>query len=167
MLRANDGTRTGGEILVDQLLVHGVQHVFCVPGESYLPVLDALHDMSDIAVVSARHEGAAANMAEADGKLSHANADLGEARRQVTLAENAVKDSEHARERIANWPRAVETGTDIATAEAQLSRAERRELLRPVWDGAQALAQVWRPGLKEQPDELDSTSRQDPHGGGP
>ena len=39
-------------------------------------------------------------------------------------------------------------------AEAQLSRAERRELLRPVWGGAQALAQVWRPGLKEQPDEL-------------
>src|SRR6476620_2089004 len=39
-------------------------------------------------------------------------------------------------------------------AEAQLSRAERRELLRPVWDGSPALAQVWRPGLKEQPDEL-------------
>jgi transposase len=39
-------------------------------------------------------------------------------------------------------------------AETQLSRAERRELLRPVWDGAQALAQVWRPGLKEQADEL-------------
>src|SRR3954467_6877402 len=39
-------------------------------------------------------------------------------------------------------------------AETQLSRAERRELLRPVWDSAQALAQVWRPGLKEQPDEL-------------
>ena len=39
-------------------------------------------------------------------------------------------------------------------AETQLSRAERRELLRPVWDGTQALAQVWRPGLKEQPDEL-------------
>src|ERR1700688_927384 len=39
-------------------------------------------------------------------------------------------------------------------AEAQLSRAERHELLRPVWDGTQALAQVWRPGLKEQPDEL-------------
>jgi transposase len=39
-------------------------------------------------------------------------------------------------------------------AEAQLSRAERRELLRPVWGRAQALAQVWRPGLKEQPDEL-------------
>src|SRR3954469_5888598 len=39
-------------------------------------------------------------------------------------------------------------------AEAQLSRAERRGVLRPVWDGAQALAQVWRPGLKDQPDEL-------------
>src|SRR3954454_1624208 len=39
-------------------------------------------------------------------------------------------------------------------AETQLSRAERRELLRAVWDGAQKLAQVWRPGLKEQPDEL-------------
>src|SRR5438067_2506479 len=39
-------------------------------------------------------------------------------------------------------------------AETQLSRAERRELLRPVWDSAQALAQVWRPGHKEQPDEL-------------
>jgi len=48
----------------------GVDRVYCVPGESYLPVLDALYDMSDIAVVSARHEGAAANMAEADGKLT-------------------------------------------------------------------------------------------------
>src|ERR1700686_4839589 len=39
-------------------------------------------------------------------------------------------------------------------SETQLSRAERRELLRPGWGGAQALAQVWRPGLKGQPDEL-------------
>jgi hypothetical protein len=65
-------------------------------------------------------------IAETDGKLSHANADLQEARRQATLAEQAVSDSEHARERIANWPRAVEAGTDIATAEAQLQRAEKR-----------------------------------------
>ncbi len=65
-------------------------------------------------------------IAEADGKLSHANGDLQQARREVTLAETAVKDAEQARERIANWPRAVETGTDIATAEAQLSRAEKR-----------------------------------------
>jgi acetolactate synthase-1/2/3 large subunit len=62
-------TRSGGQILVDALRAHGVDRVFCVPGESYLPVLDALHD-SAIDVVVARHEGAAANMAEADGKLT-------------------------------------------------------------------------------------------------
>ena len=39
-------------------------------------------------------------------------------------------------------------------SETQLSRAERRELLRPVWDGTQALQQVWRPGPEGQPDEL-------------
>ena len=43
-MRGNDGTRTGGEILVDQLAIHGVRHVFCVPGESYLAALDAFHD---------------------------------------------------------------------------------------------------------------------------
>src|SRR5580692_5310008 len=62
--------RSGGQILVDALRLQGVDRVFCVPGESYLPVLDALYDAPDIAVVSARHEGAAANMAEADGKLT-------------------------------------------------------------------------------------------------
>jgi acetolactate synthase-1/2/3 large subunit len=61
---------TGGQILVDALRAQGVDRVYCVPGESYLPVLDALHDAHEIAVVSARHEGAAANMAEADGKLT-------------------------------------------------------------------------------------------------
>src|SRR5580698_11060562 len=61
---------TGGEILMQALRRQGVDRVFCVPGESYLPVLDAFYDMPDIAVVSARHEGAAANMAEADGKLT-------------------------------------------------------------------------------------------------
>jgi hypothetical protein len=65
-------------------------------------------------------------IAEADGKLSHANDDLQEARRFVAAAENAVKESEAARERLANWPRAVEAGTDITTAEAQLQRAEKR-----------------------------------------
>ena len=62
-------TRTGGRILVDQLELNGVAHVSCVPGESYLPVLDALHD-SPIRLISCRHEGAAANMAEAWGKLT-------------------------------------------------------------------------------------------------
>ncbi|QFU15256.1 thiamine pyrophosphate-binding protein [Microvirga thermotolerans] len=62
-------SRTGGQILVDQLLVHGVDHIFCVPGESYLAALDALHD-ADIAVTVCRQEGGAAMMAEAYGKLT-------------------------------------------------------------------------------------------------
>ena len=64
------GQVTGGQILAEALRRQGVDRVYCVPGESYLPVLDAFYDMSDIEVVSARHEGAAANMAEADGKLT-------------------------------------------------------------------------------------------------
>jgi acetolactate synthase I/II/III large subunit len=68
-MRANDGSRTGGEILVDQLIVHGVRHVFCVPGESYLAALDAFHDR-DIALTVCRQEGGAAMMAEAVGKAT-------------------------------------------------------------------------------------------------
>ena len=63
--------RTGARLLVDQLLVHGVDHVFCVPGESYLAVLDALYDASDrIRLVVNRHESGSAFMAEAAGKLT-------------------------------------------------------------------------------------------------
>ena len=61
--------RTGGQILVDQLKAHGVGHVFCVPGESYLAVLDALHD-ADIKTIVCRQEGGAAYMAEAVGKMT-------------------------------------------------------------------------------------------------
>lgn len=61
--------RLGGHILVDQLHAHGVQHVFCVPGESYLAVLDGLHD-SGIKVTVCRQEGGAAMMADAHGKLT-------------------------------------------------------------------------------------------------
>ena len=61
--------RNGGEVLVDQLLVNGVRHVFCVPGESYLAALDAFHDR-DIAVTVCRQEGGAVMMAEAHGKLT-------------------------------------------------------------------------------------------------
>ncbi len=61
--------RTGGQILVRQLIAHGVKQLFCVPGESYLAVLDALHD-ADIAVTVCRQEGGAAMMAEAQGKLT-------------------------------------------------------------------------------------------------
>ncbi|QUH04038.1 thiamine pyrophosphate-binding protein [Saccharopolyspora erythraea] len=60
--------RSGGQLVVDQLRRHGVERVFCVPGESYLDVLDALHD-SPIETVVCRHEGGAAYMAEACGKL--------------------------------------------------------------------------------------------------
>src|SRR5436190_955232 len=63
-------SRAGGRILVDALRLHGVDRLFCVPGESYLDVLDALYDTPQISVVVAKHEGAAANMAEADGKLT-------------------------------------------------------------------------------------------------
>ena len=62
-------TRTGGRILVDQLAVHGADLAFCVPGESYLAVLDALYD-SPIRLIVCRHESGAANMADAYGKLT-------------------------------------------------------------------------------------------------
>jgi acetolactate synthase-1/2/3 large subunit len=63
--------RTGGQLIVDQLLTHGAELAFCVPGESYLPVLDALYTARDrIRLISCRHENGAANMAEAYGKLT-------------------------------------------------------------------------------------------------
>jgi acetolactate synthase-1/2/3 large subunit len=62
-------TRSGGRILVDQLEAHGVDLTFGVPGESYLPVLDALRD-SPVRFVVCRHEVGAANMADAYGKLT-------------------------------------------------------------------------------------------------
>jgi acetolactate synthase-1/2/3 large subunit len=61
--------RSGGKILVDQLVANGVEHVFCVPGESFLAVLDALYD-APIAVTVCRHEGGAAMMADAAGRLN-------------------------------------------------------------------------------------------------
>jgi len=66
---SGDG-RNGGQILVKALLAQGVDAVHCVPGESFLPVLDALREQASIRTVVTRHEGAAANMAEADGKLT-------------------------------------------------------------------------------------------------
>ena len=59
----------GGNLLVDQLVAEGVERVFCVPGESYLAALDALHD-APVHTVVARHEGGAAMMAEAHGKIT-------------------------------------------------------------------------------------------------
>ena len=69
-MRGDNSSRTGGEVLVDQLIVHGVKHVFCVPGESYLAALDAFHDREGIALTACRQEGGAAIMAEAMGKVT-------------------------------------------------------------------------------------------------
>lgn len=67
----NSNLRTGGQILVDQLRIHGADTIFCVPGESYLASLDALYDASDdIRLIVCRQEGGAAYMAEAYGKLT-------------------------------------------------------------------------------------------------
>jgi acetolactate synthase-1/2/3 large subunit len=65
-------TRAGGRILVEQLVIHGADHAFTVPGESFLPVLDAFYDVQDrVRLVVCRHEAGAANMAEAYGKLTN------------------------------------------------------------------------------------------------
>ncbi len=64
--------RTGAQVLVDQLIIQGTDRIFTVPGESFLSVLDALHDCGEIETVATRQDGSAAFMAEADGKLTGA-----------------------------------------------------------------------------------------------
>lgn len=61
-------TESAGHIIVDSLVAHGVKRVYVVPGESFLDVLDGLHD-SPINTIVCRHEGGATYMAEADGKM--------------------------------------------------------------------------------------------------
>jgi acetolactate synthase-1/2/3 large subunit len=64
-------SRTGARILVDQLLIQGVNHAFCVPGESYLAVLDALYERREmVKLVVTRHESGAAFMADAYARLT-------------------------------------------------------------------------------------------------
>jgi len=62
--------RTGGRAVVDALAANGVDTVFCVPGESFIAVLDALYDAAGIRTIACRHEAGAAHMAEAHGKLT-------------------------------------------------------------------------------------------------
>jgi acetolactate synthase I/II/III large subunit len=70
-MNTRSGMRTGGQLLVDQLRIHGTDTVFCVPGESFLAVLDALYDVRDeIRLIVCRQEGGAAYMADAYGKLT-------------------------------------------------------------------------------------------------
>ena len=68
-MKQQSNLRTGGQILVDQLAIQGVKHVFCVPGESYLAVLDALHD-SSVEITVCRQETGAALAAEATARLT-------------------------------------------------------------------------------------------------
>src|SRR5258708_40133471 len=64
-------TRHGGRIVADALAAQGVKMAFGVPGESYLPVLDGLHDLREkISFIVCRQEGGASYMAEAYGKLT-------------------------------------------------------------------------------------------------
>ena len=60
--------KSAGHVIVDSLVAHGVERTYVVPGESFLDVLDGLHN-SDIETIVCRHEGGAAYMAEADGKM--------------------------------------------------------------------------------------------------
>ena len=63
--------RTGGQVLADGLVAHGSELAFCVPGESYLELLDGLYEHREaFRIVNCRHEGAAANAADAYGKLT-------------------------------------------------------------------------------------------------
>jgi acetolactate synthase I/II/III large subunit len=62
-------SRHGGKLLVDQLVAHGADTAFCVPGESYIALLDGLYE-SPIRLITCRHEAGAANMADAYGKLT-------------------------------------------------------------------------------------------------
>jgi acetolactate synthase-1/2/3 large subunit len=63
--------RSGGQLVVDTLLAHGARRLFGVPGESFLPILDALFDVpGQLEMVTCRHEHGASMMAEAHGKLT-------------------------------------------------------------------------------------------------
>lgn len=67
---AGANMRNGGQILADQLRLHGCDTAFCVAGESYLELLDALYDHKDFKLFTCRNETGAANAAEAYGKLT-------------------------------------------------------------------------------------------------
>ncbi|MEQ1688689.1 MAG: thiamine pyrophosphate-dependent enzyme [Sphingopyxis sp.] len=69
-LPTRTGARTGGRILVDQLVIQGCERIFTVPGESFLAVLDALHDVPAIDTVICRQEGGVGFMACADGTMT-------------------------------------------------------------------------------------------------
>jgi hypothetical protein len=67
--RLGEALRTGGQILIDQLVIQGVERVYCVPGESFLAALDAMND-TPIEVTVCRQEAGAAMMALTEGRLT-------------------------------------------------------------------------------------------------
>jgi acetolactate synthase-1/2/3 large subunit len=70
-MASSNNLRSGGQVLIDALKIHGVDTAFCVPGESYLAALDALYDARDsIRLIVCRQEGGASYMAEAYGKMT-------------------------------------------------------------------------------------------------
>ncbi len=62
--------KTGGKLIVEALEANGVDRIYCVPGESFLAVLDALHDSKRIRTIVCRQEGGAAMMADCQGRLT-------------------------------------------------------------------------------------------------
>ena len=70
MGHVSNSARPGGLVLAEALVAQGIDHVFAVPGESYLDVLDGLYEVRDrVRLVTCRFEAGAVNMAEAYGKL--------------------------------------------------------------------------------------------------
>src|SRR5262245_50051007 len=67
---SHSALRSGGQILVEQLKIQGCDRIFTVPGESFLAVLDALHDAPEIETIVCRQEGGVSYMADADGKMT-------------------------------------------------------------------------------------------------
>jgi acetolactate synthase I/II/III large subunit len=62
--------RTSARVLVESLAAHGVDIVYGVPGESYLPILDAIRDTPSMRYIVCRHESGAGFMAVADGRMT-------------------------------------------------------------------------------------------------
>jgi acetolactate synthase I/II/III large subunit len=99
---------TGGRILVDQLRIEGCDRIFTVPGESFLAVLDALHDTSEIDTIVCRQEGGVAFMADNDGTMTGRPGVAFVTRRPgATNASGGVKDSgfgsEGGKERLESY----------------------------------------------------------------
>ena len=61
--------RTVARLIAETLVAHDIDQIFCVPGESYIGLTNALSDMNSIRIVVCRHEGGAGFMAVADGRL--------------------------------------------------------------------------------------------------